>query len=604
MAQAEATRSSFEQARAQRRLVAAKAAVLAWAKLVPADSPEVVAAREEVERGLRMAQNLAAKGRAAEDDPKTSRTLFEKALAIATDLDEAREGLRRCPPDPPSNLVAEFDVDRVRLRWTPPPLDGLGTLKFRVVRKRAGVPGQPNDGVVVAEVLEAEAEDRKARPGESVGYAVFAIRGEACSKSAPTAGPFLILPEVLNLRVEARSGEVALGWTLPDHASGVRVVRNLQHRPANDRDGDVLNPLPTGLLDQGLDDDRPYYYAVYALYPGPDGSERSSQGLAVVAVPHPPVEAPVSPVLASGLDGQVRLSWPSPPRGSIRIIRTSKPLPWNPGDRVPEASTAEWVGDWLDGPLPGRAEDPSPPPIGVCFYTPILYWSNMATVGHPSRYSCVADPSELRAVRVGTGGKVHLRWAWSPQATESLVVARSGEPPTGADDPEAVVFGVSDERYSRLRHFEIQLPNGEPGPWHVAVFSVATVQGERVVSPGLEPSSRTVVPGPNPEVTVSYVLKRPRFPGRTWSLIFRTEPANSAIPPTALVTLPQTVPLSAVDGEIVARFPASKDGETFTIPHNIDLARQRARIFVDPHADPDGLPPIRLRHPEGDIARI
>ena len=58
------------------------------------------------------------------------------------------------------------------------------------------------------------------------------------------------------------------------------------------------------------------------------------------------------------------------------------------------------------------------------------------------------------------------------------------------------------------------------------------------------------------------------------------------------------------DGEIVVRFPAATDGETFTIPPGVDLARQRARVFADPHADPDGLPPIRLRHPEGGATRV
>jgi hypothetical protein len=600
----EDARSSFEQARAQRKLVAARTAVLAWARLAPADSSEVVAARQEVDRGLRMAESLVAKGRAIEDDPRAARALFEKALGIAADLDDAREGLRRCPPDPPSHLVAEFHVDRVRLRWTPPPLDRLGALKFRVVRKREGVPSQPNDGVVVAEVLEAEAEDRHVKPGELVGYAVFATRGEACSKSAPTAGPFMALPEVRNLRVEAKGGEVALGWTLPEHASGVRVVRNLDHRPAHDRDGDILTALPNGLVDRGLEDDRPYHYGIYVQYPMADGSERSSKGLGVLAVPHPPVEAPAAPSLTTNADGAVRLSWPVPARGSIQILRTTKPLPLNPGDRVPEPSTSEWAGDWLETRLPGQAEDPVPPPIGVCFYTPILAWSGMATIGHPARYSCVADPSELRAVRVGATGKVHLRWAWSPQATESIIVARSGIPPIGADDPDAIVASVSDEKYSRLRHFEIQLPASEPGPWHVAVFSVATVQGERVVSPGLEPSSRTIVPGPNPEVTVSYHLRRPRFPARAWTIRFQTEPADSPIPPTALVALAQTVPMTAGDGEIVARFPASRDGALFTIPAHINLSRQKARIFVDPKSSPDGQPPIRLRHPEVDPARI
>jgi hypothetical protein len=148
------------------------------------------------------------------------------------------------------------------------------------------------------------------------------------------------------------------------------------------------------------------------------------------------------------------------------------------------------------------------------------------------------------------------------------------------------------------------LPPSIPGPWHLAVFSVSRVQGEVVVSPGLDPSARTVVPGPNPEVTVSYTLRKPGFPGRAWSVSFRTEPVGAPIPPTALVTHPRTVPLSADDGEIIARFPAARDGASFAIAGTVDLSRQRARIFADPRSDPDGLPPIRLRHPEGVATRV
>jgi hypothetical protein len=605
LAEAEAARSASESARARRQLVAARAAIHTWARLVPPDSLEVLAARDEVARGLRMAQSLAARARAIEaDDPKRARTLYEKALGIAADLDDAREGLRRSPPDPPTELLATFEADRVRLRWTPPSPDGLGPLRFRVVRKRRGIPSQPNDGAVVAEVAQGEAEDRGVPPGESVGYAVFAVRGEVCSKSAATAGPIEVLPDVIDLRVEARSGEIVLSWNLPDHASGVRVVRNPRQRPAHDRDGESIEALPTLAIDRGLDDDRAYHYAVFASYPGPDGLERSSRGVAVVAVPHPAVEPPAVPTLSQGADGRVRLSWKPPARGSIRVFRTSKPLPLNPGDRLPAASVSSWEVDRLDSTEPDHAEDPSPPPIGVCFYTPVLEWAGEVTVGYPARYSCLADPSELRAVRAGSGGRVHLRWRWSPQGTESRVVARSGSPPTGADDPDGIGSSVSDEEYSRLGYFAITLPAGVPGPWHLAVFSVATVQGERVVSPGLDPSARTVVPGPNPEVTVSYTLRRPGFTGRSWSLTFRTDPVGSTIPPTALVAHPRTVPLSPDDGEIVVRFPAARDGETFTIPPNVDLARHRARVFADPHADPDGLPPIRLRHPEGGATRV
>ena len=605
VAETEAARASCESARARRHLVAARAALVKWGRLVPDDAVDYLAARNEVARGLRMAESFTSRARAAEpDDPKAARGLFEKALGIAADLDEAREGLRRMPPEPPVDLVAGFEVDRVRLAWTPPPPDGLGPVKFRVVRKRGGVPSQANDGAIVGEVADSAFEDRSVQPGESVGYAVFAVRGEATSKLIAAVGLLDARPEVVNLRAAARSGEIALSWTLPDHATGVRVVRNPGRRPLDESDGEAVPTLPTGAVDRGLVDDRPYHYAVFTLYRDPSGVERASKGAGVVAVPRAPVEAPGAPTLTPGFDGRVRIAWPVPSRGQVKVLRTARPLPLDPGDRLPSSASAAWGGDWLEASAPDHADDPSPPPIGVCHYTPILEWAGEMVIGTPARYSCVADPTDLRAVRAGNGGRVHLRWRWSPQGTESLVVARPGSPPTSADDPEAIAARVSDDEYGRLGYFAITLPTGIPGPWHLAVFSEATVQGERVVSPGLEPSSRTVVPGPNPEVTVSYTLRRPGFPGRTWSLTFRTDPAGSPIPPTALVTHPRTVPLSADDGEIVVRFPAASDGETFTIPPTVDLARQRARVFADPHADPDGLPPIRIRHPEGGATRV
>ena len=89
------------------------------------------------------------------------------------------------------------------------------------------------------------------------------------------------------------------------------------------------------------------------------------------------------------------------------------------------------------------------------------------------------------------------------------------------------------------------------------------LDGSRSISPGLEPSAATILPGPNPEVTVSYVLKRPWLPGLPWSVAFRTEPASSVVPPMVLVAHERAVPLSVDDGQIVARFPAGRDGAQF-----------------------------------------
>jgi hypothetical protein len=76
------------------------------------------------------------------------------------------------------------------------------------------------------------------------------------------------------------------------------------------------------------------------------------------------------------------------------------------------------------------------------------------------------------------------------------------------------------------------------------------------------------------------------------------------VPPTVLVTHPRTVPLSADDGQAVARFPAASDGSTFELPPGVNLRGVRVRLFADPLAEPDTLHPVSFRHPEPDVTRV
>jgi hypothetical protein len=142
------------------------------------------------------------------------------------------------------------------------------------------------------------------------------------------------------------------------------------------------------------------------------------------------------------------------------------------------------------------------------------------------------------------------------------------------------------------------------GPWHIRVYSIFTADGVRSISPGLEPTATTILPGPNPEITVSYVLKRPWLPGLPWSVTFRTEPAGKSVPRMVLVAHPRAVPLSVDDGQIVANFPPARDGAQLRIRPSVKLSVHGSRIFVDPNVEPDALAPIRLCHPETGTTRV
>lgn len=597
-------RAAWQTVRAGGQWVATRKAIEVWAALVHPDDREVRAAREEARNVIRQAKSLAARARAvAAADPNAARGFFRQCLTLVPDLPEALNGIHRCPPDHPTDLSAEFEAGRVRLRWAAPPPDGLGPVAFVVVRK----PGSPivhlADGTRVAEVTAPEYDDTDVIPGESVSYAVLSKRGAAESIAATAVGPILLLGAVADVQVEAGDREVALSWKLPERACAVRVVRKLGSAPTGPQDGDRLETLRDRVVDRELVNERVYHYGLFAIYKMADGHLVPARGVFVSAQPHPPVQILDPPALSQGPNGRLRLDWPEPDRGMVRIFRSSSPLPRAPGDRLSPSESRALDGQWIETSGPDRAYDPDPPVAGLCYYTPMLATGGTLTVGQSVAYSCVPDPSDLRASRVGSG-RVQLRWRWSAQGVQSLIVARAGAPPQGPHDPDALRTHVHEIEYSRLGHHTLTLPADQEGPWHIQVYSIASLGGETVISSGLEPTARIVVPGPHPEVTVSYDFRKPSFPGRIWSLTFRTEPAGASIPPTALVAHPRTVPLSADDGEIVAQFPAARDGMTFPIPAKVDFTKHRARIFADPHVEPDTLTPIRLRHPENGATRV
>jgi hypothetical protein len=605
LAEIDRARAALDLERVRHHLVGARAAVETWARLVRPDTPEVQAARDEIQRGLREALSMAAQGRELLDsDPRRARSLFRQGLALAADLPEAREGLRRCPPDPPADLRAEYDGTRVSLRWSASPPDGLGTCTYRVVRKRNGLPAHAADGTLVAEGPATEAEDSAVSAGEVVGYAVFSLRGEVHSTSAAAIGPAPMLGDVTDVRVETRSREVQLSWVAPPGALGVSVVRKTGSAPSGPNDGEPVETLREHAFDRVLRDDRVYHYALYATYRGPNGQLLCSRGVTVSAMPHTPLRAIGGLVLRPETDGRVQITWEEPERGQVKILRSPKPIALAAGTRLAPAEAKALEGQWLEVTESDRAIDGRPPLLGVCYYTPFTSWAGSLIAGKGAVFSCVPDPADLRAVRVGGVGKVHLRWRWSPQSGQSLLVAKAGSYPARHDDPDALRFVVKEDEYGRTGFYALTLPPSPAGPWHLCVYSLVTIEREAVVSPGLEPTARTVVPGPHPEVTVSYHLRPPRFPGRSWHLTFRTEPPGAPIPAMALVAHPRTVPLTVDDGQVVDQFPASRDGAAFRIRSKTNLARCRARVFVDPRSDPTAQVPIRLRHPEAGGTRV
>ncbi|WP_165250084.1 hypothetical protein [Paludisphaera soli] len=613
-------RMAFELAEAGGRLSAAAKALASWRRIVAAGSPEVAAARDRIVERLRKAETLAAKARRLERvDPAESRRLYGRSLALAADLPAALEGIVRCPPDPPSNLDARVVDGRVRLAWSPPEPDGLAPPRFVVLRKPGGLPAHPGDGARIAETSTAVFEDRGVEPGATVSYAVLSKRGEAESLAAVAAGPLVFLPDVRMLRAHAHPGEIVLAWEPPAGVAEIRVLRGREGVPRDPRDGDRVPASREGAVDRDVAEGRVYHYAVFAIYRTPEGDRFPSPGVLVSASADSPASPVGPPRLTVEATGRLRIEWDEPARGTVRLRRTAEPLAPAPGTETSEAQIEAQPGDWIAATGPGRAEDFAPPGSASRFYTPVTSWNGDLIVGRAASLSRLADPTDLRAVRLdppaGAPGvtRVQLRWSWPRDARSARVAARRGEPPDGPADPAALRFDVPRETYDRGGSWILLAPaltdgadTGGPlgNHWHIRVYARDDRDGTTTFSPGVEPTAETVAPGPHPEVTVAYQLRRPWFPGRPWTLTVRTEPAGSEVPPLVLVANERAVPVSVEDGDVLARLPAGRDGGHYAINPDPRLTVEGVRAFLDASRDPDGTRPIRIRHPEIGRARV
>jgi hypothetical protein len=596
-------RADYKQEKASRQWMAAQATIDRWARLVSPTDSRLKAAMEEASDALAAARAKAVRAsQAAETDSAQARLLYRQALALATDLPEALNGLQQCPPNGPTRLVGHVAGRQIHLRWSPPEPDGEGACRYRVLRRRDAQPAHAEDGSVVAEVADLEWTDTDVVPGSVHGYAVFALRGAVRSIQGVAAGPFVAVEEVNRVHIDPDTQSLRLRWSLPAAAAGVRLIRKLGTPVKNLRDGLVVKSGRDGAIDRGLADRQLYHYAIYALFRGPGGRLHPSRGVSVAAVPDRPPE-PVNDLrIVDDGAGQapLTLGWTPATRGTVRLARLAHLPPWVPGERR-RATELDGLGaTWVDEVAPGRGIDRTPNAGRPCAYLPLVLHNGLATVGTPLPYARVPDPTHLHAYRPwNEPDSVVLTWHWptEPAGARCLLVTRTGRQAAGPDDPEARAFEVTRADYERQGGSRLSLPARSDLPCFVSVYTRCDLEGRSWTSSGREPSARTPVPGPNSQVLVFYTVT-PGSAGRSWSLSVRTEPPGSVIGPTVLVAQPRILPLTPREGLVVGRFAEARDGERLRFDPGTRLEGRRLRLFADPDARPGNWPVIRLCLPD------
>ncbi len=559
---------------------------------------------------------------------------FEAAQSAfrAADLDAAEDHLGRLLELAPEHPGARNAVNRVRQRRGE--IDRLRSAYQsaraggRLVEARAAVEawrrivdsGSPEIRAAWDEITpllrRAEAMTARARSVERTDPPAarnFYRQSLAIASDLPDALAGLVrTPPDPPLAMEARvlGDRIRLTWTPPppDGCGPIRyvVVRKRGGVLAHPGDGVRIAEVDAPEFeDRTVPPGETVGYAVLSRRGAADSIAAVSLGPFVYLADVTEVE------FASG-GGDVVIRW-RPPAGvaEVRAVRKRGVAPSGPrdGDRLP-ATLDHLVDRGLDPDAVHyylicaiyRMDDgrlfPSPGvPVSVRPGATMVTTFSSVSMDRPGGGGLL-DPTDLRAMRSG-GDRVTLRWVWSSGSTATRIVARRGAVPAGPEDASAVIETVPREEYERRGSWGLALPAGPGGTWHVRVWGV----DEHSLSPGVAESAATTLPGLDAEVVVSYAVRRPLLPFQPWTLTLRTDPPGASLPPMVVVEHPRAVPLSVDDGRIVARVLSAGDGVRVTIP-----GRRRdalgLRLFVDPTASPDGLIPIRFRHPETGATRV
>ncbi len=347
--------------------------------------------------------------------------LLGDAAARASDEPDLADRLAGLAPPPPRAAAAVVDGDRVLVSWQGSAAQA-GQVRYRVTRGMRRPPRSPAEGVVVAaETAELHAADESAPRGTDLYYAVFAGRGGP--QWSPPAGTSRVVfaPEVTGVAADVTADAVGVVWRTPRGASEVRVVR-----VADGQETAIESDL-TGFNDTGLSPGVEYHYRITAVYRAPDGSPRTSPGVAVRAVPAlSPV--PVAALYIQAIPSALEVSWVPPPLGRVDLLVSRVAPPWPVGAEPAQAELAAFGRPVPGSPRPaasGRVSVQMPTPLGRHYLLAVTRVGTRAVAGARAELSLAEPVRGLQAERLLD--EAQLSWIWPEGAVASIIAWPGGE---------------------------------------------------------------------------------------------------------------------------------------------------------------------------------
>jgi tetratricopeptide (TPR) repeat protein len=460
--------------------VAVRSAVEALAREAP-NHPRLAEYRKELSDVITSADALVLAARALEQMGKSDDAIdaYEKALHVCSDHPEAKSGLSRCPPDPPSLPACRATAAGVTISWKANP--SRRPVTFRVVRKIGSQPSRVGDGDPLGQPPVSPFTDQTAEPGQSYYYGVFADRGGIPSTRPAVVGPVVRVAEVTGLRPKiVGDGRVELEWKAPKNLRRVEIWRQAQSEPKIGEGERVTNISDEWALDQRVTNGIPYGYRVVAVFAGPDGKELASEGSTCMATPVAPPK-PITDLKVYRIGGGLfEVSWSRPTTGDVRIYQIA-----DPRDRRPRTNQVLATAD-LDQ-LGKRVELASATTARgqlqqatELHLLPVTILGQVAVLGQLVSTNWVDDVDELKAWPDGT--RLRATWRFPDGFDHAVVAFRTDRYPERPDDPGAKIIHWTRDQSRLDGGFQCPLPQAEQV--FLTVYSVINRNGQPQFSAG------------------------------------------------------------------------------------------------------------------------
>ena len=394
--------------------------------------------------------------------------MFSKALSICADHRQAQEGLRSCPPLPPSAVKSSSEQSHIQLEWLES--TSRGPVKYEVWRREQF----PNSGqsVKIATISHTRYSDSNVPSGQLVTYSVASVRQGVPSATMSDSDPVFAVTEIREVTCVPGDRMVTLRWQFPENATEIEIWRAKGSSPSKPGDWKkIADCASDSYADSGLDNGVRLGYRVIARFPAPGGSTRSSAGVIVHATPNEPLK-PVSDLRVVRNGDSFAAHWSKPSRGQVHVYLGSREPSIAEGSML-TAAQARQLGEPITNIDNSKASF-RPTRKGAFFVVPVTVEPPHIILGKWLEGSLVDDVRNVQAFT--NGQRLSLRWDWPDSINSVLVVSRTDQFPVGPNDSKAERLACTKAQYEQRHGLPMEAPDASN--LYVSVYS-SVIQSRR-----------------------------------------------------------------------------------------------------------------------------